>query len=80
MNNNRQEALKQDSICKDILIKQKHKLGKSTKIKLLPSLCVFRRTNWGFVCVFVVEGLCALPKHLKYKREGTETLPYVFRY
>ena len=76
MNNNRQEALKQDSFCKDILIKQKHKLGKSTKIKLLPSLCVFRRTNRGFVCVFVVERLCPLPKHLKYKREGTETLAY----
>ena len=26
--------------------------------------------------MFVGEGLCALPKHLEYKREGTETLPY----
>ena len=75
MNNNRQEALKQDSICKDILIKQKHKLCKSTKIKLLQSLFFLGGQIWG-VFVFVGEGLCALPKHLKYKREGTETLPY----
>ena len=39
-------------------------------------LVCFLRDNSGFVCVFVGEGLCALPKHLEYKREGTETLPY----
>ena len=40
-------------------------------------ICVGTAKNKsGFVCVFVGEGLCALPKHLEYKREGTETLPY----
>ncbi|MGN0451122.1 MAG: hypothetical protein ACI4FN_03250 [Acutalibacteraceae bacterium] len=29
--------------------------------------------------MLVGEGLCALQKHLKYKREGTETLPYELR-
>ena len=38
-------------------------------------VCFLRDKSW-FVCVFVGEGLCTLPKHLEYKREGTETLPY----
>ena len=50
---------------------QKHENKANAKL-----VCFLRK----IVYVLVGEGLRALPKHLKYKREGTETLPYVFGY
>ena len=50
---------------------QKHENKANAKL-----VCFLR----NIVYVIVWEGLRALPKHLKYKREGTETLPYVFGY